>query len=151
MVGNQIPYLTPTLSFDHNSCKSSLNEQCDGTLSIYTSRPFQWYPRGPMSCIFAFPTKVLNICNSHTSVIPKVGMHLGIIGIHPLHSSPFVRVFFTLKHILSLMGPCTSHFIVNPMLRLRKIFYQLKEFCVIVHHLVDFFVPTIKSFTYDYK
>jgi hypothetical protein len=26
--------LTPTPSFDHNSCKSSLNEQCEGTLNL---------------------------------------------------------------------------------------------------------------------
>jgi hypothetical protein len=25
--------------FNHNSCKSSLNEQCEGTLSIYVSKP----------------------------------------------------------------------------------------------------------------
>jgi hypothetical protein len=27
-------------SFDHNSCKLDLNEQCKGILNIYTSRPF---------------------------------------------------------------------------------------------------------------
>jgi hypothetical protein len=40
MVGNQIPNLTPASSFVRNLCKSSLNEQCEGTLSIYVSRPF---------------------------------------------------------------------------------------------------------------
>ncbi len=40
VVRGQILNLTTTLSFDHNSCKSGLNEQCKGTLSIYTSRPF---------------------------------------------------------------------------------------------------------------
>jgi len=35
IVGNQIPNLTLAPSFDHNSCKSSLNEQCKVTLSIY--------------------------------------------------------------------------------------------------------------------
>ncbi len=40
VVGSQIPNLTLAFSFDHNSCKSGLNEQCEGTLSIYFSRPF---------------------------------------------------------------------------------------------------------------
>jgi hypothetical protein len=44
--------------------------------------------------------------------------HLGIIGLHPLHSPPFVKVCFITKHILGLMGPCTSHLVANPMLRL---------------------------------
>jgi hypothetical protein len=32
----------------------------------------------------------------------KVGVHLGVIGLHPLHSPPFVRetVCFTPKHTL---------------------------------------------------
>ncbi len=35
----------------------------------------------------------------HTSVTPKMGMHLEVIELHPLHFSPFVRVFFTPKHL----------------------------------------------------
>jgi hypothetical protein len=35
-----------------------------------------------------------------TSAIPKVGVHLGVIKLHPLHSPPFVRMCFTPKHIL---------------------------------------------------
>jgi hypothetical protein len=31
VVGNQVPNLTPTPSFDHNSCKPCLNEHCEGT------------------------------------------------------------------------------------------------------------------------
>jgi hypothetical protein len=75
-VGNQILNLTSTPPFDHNSCKLSLNEQCEGNLSIHTSRPFKWCSGGPIWCFFPLPTKVLNILNSHTNVIPKVGMHL---------------------------------------------------------------------------
>ncbi len=40
VVGNQFPNLTPTPSFDHNSCKLGLNEQCEGSLSIYVLGPF---------------------------------------------------------------------------------------------------------------
>jgi hypothetical protein len=48
MIKSQIFNLTPSPYFDHNSCISSLNEQCKGILGIYTSRPFQWYPWGPI-------------------------------------------------------------------------------------------------------
>ncbi len=44
VVGSQNFNLTPTLSFDHSSCISRLNEQCKGISSIYNSRTFQWYP-----------------------------------------------------------------------------------------------------------
>jgi hypothetical protein len=73
---------------------------------------------------FSFSTKALNIHNSCTSVIPKVGVHLGVIGLHSLHFSPFVKVCFTPKHTLCVMGPCTSHFVVNRIATLR----QLKTF-----------------------
>jgi hypothetical protein len=48
-------------------------------------------------------------------VTPKVGVHLGVIGLHPLHSPPFVKVCFTPKHFFALMGPWTSHLVTNPM------------------------------------
>jgi hypothetical protein len=74
---------------------------------------------GPIWCLFAFPTKVPNICNSRMNASPKMGVHLGVIGLHPLHSPPFVKVCFTPKHIFYHMGPCTSHLVVNPMLGLQ--------------------------------
>jgi hypothetical protein len=80
---------------------------------------FYWYPGSPIWCLFTFPTNVMNIHNSHTNVTPKVRLHLRIIGLHPLHSPPFVIVCFTLKHIFNLMGPCNSHFIVDAMLGLQ--------------------------------
>ncbi len=40
MVGSQIGNLAPTRSFNHNSCKLNLNEQCEGILNMYTLRPF---------------------------------------------------------------------------------------------------------------
>jgi len=52
------------------------------------------------------------------NVIPKVGVHSGVIKLHPLHSSPFVKVGFTPKHILAFMDPWTSHLVMNPRLGL---------------------------------
>jgi hypothetical protein len=40
VVGSQIFNLILTPSFDHNSCKLGLNEQFEGILSIYVSKPF---------------------------------------------------------------------------------------------------------------
>ncbi len=34
VVKSQIPNLTPAPFFDHNSCKSTLNEKCEGALNI---------------------------------------------------------------------------------------------------------------------
>jgi hypothetical protein len=68
---------------------------------------------------FAFPTRALNICNSHMSATPKMGMHFKVIRLQPLHSPPFMKVCFTPKHTLDLMGPWTSHLVTNPMLGLQ--------------------------------
>ncbi len=64
---------------------------------------------------FPFPTKALNIHNSHMNATFKVGMDLGVIGFHPLHSPTFVRMHFTPKHIFCLMGACLSHLVANPI------------------------------------
>jgi len=41
VVGSQIPNLTPNLYFDHNSCISSSNGQCESTLGIHASKTFE--------------------------------------------------------------------------------------------------------------
>jgi len=61
LVGSQILNLIINFSFDYNSCILHLNEQCEGTLGIHTSRSFQCYPRGPIWYLFAFSTKALDI------------------------------------------------------------------------------------------
>jgi hypothetical protein len=67
------------------------------------------------------PTKALNIRNFHANATPKVGVHLGVIGLHPLHSPPFVKMCFTPKHTLDLMDLCISHLVTNLMLELRHL------------------------------
>jgi hypothetical protein len=47
------------------------------------------------------------------------------IGSHPLHSPPFLRVCFTPKHIICLMGPYISHLFANPMLGLQHWFCSI--------------------------
>jgi hypothetical protein len=54
MYSTFIPNFTHTSSFDPNSCKLGPNDQCEGILSIYASRPFQWYPEGLIWCFSPF-------------------------------------------------------------------------------------------------
>jgi hypothetical protein len=61
-------------------------------------------------------SKHLQLCMNAT---PKVGVQLGVIRLHPLQSPPFMRVCFTRKHTLGLMGLCISLLVMNPMLRLQ--------------------------------
>jgi hypothetical protein len=72
----------------------------------------------PNLVFFTFSTKALNIWDFNTSAIPKVGVQLGIIGHHFLHSPPFVRVFFTLEHIYWPHGPLHSTFNREPNVRI---------------------------------
>jgi hypothetical protein len=71
LVRIQIPNLIPNLFLDHSSCILCLNEQFDGNLSNYTSRPFQWYLGGRIWCFFSFSTKALNIRDFWQSAFPK--------------------------------------------------------------------------------
>jgi hypothetical protein len=47
-------------------------------------------------------------------------MHLGVIGLHPLHSPSFVKVCFTSKHIFGLMGP-SLHFTLSRKLNVKVV------------------------------
>ncbi len=90
------------LSFDYSSCKLDLNEKCKGILNIYVSRLLKWCFGSPIWCLFSFPTKAINIHNSHTCAIPKEGVHLGVIAFHPLHSPPFAKVCSPLSTFFGL-------------------------------------------------
>jgi hypothetical protein len=94
VVNSQIPNLNLNPSFDHNLCISSLNGQYEGTLDIYNSKKFQWYLGGFIWCLLTLSTKALNIMDFHMSVIPKVGVHLGVIRLNPLcFSMTFFNVY----------------------------------------------------------
>jgi hypothetical protein len=55
---------------------------------------FLMVPLKPNLVFFSLPTKALNIHNSYMSATPKVGVHLGVIGLHPLHSPPICESVF---------------------------------------------------------
>jgi hypothetical protein len=108
VVGSQISNLTLDFSFYCNSCISSVIEQCKGILGIYISKHFQWYHGGLIGCVFTFSTRALNIQNSHTSAIPKVGVHLEVIKFNFLHSPPLMKVCHSWTHFLGFMLPLHS-------------------------------------------
>jgi hypothetical protein len=72
----------------------------------------------PNLCLFAFSTKVLNIWNTQTSATPKVGVHLRVIGLHFVHSTPFVRVCFTPKHTFLTSWALYSTFSHKPNIKI---------------------------------
>jgi len=85
--------------------------------------------------------RVLNIHNFCMSVIPKVGVHLEVIGLHPLHSPRFMKVCFTPKHILGLMGLCTSHFVHEPNGRVATMLTCFACFALFYPVLPHFILP----------
>ncbi len=64
VVGSQTASLTPGPSIAHNlGCKCS-NGQCEASLDIYTSRPFQWHQEHPNARCFGPSTRALNFWES---------------------------------------------------------------------------------------
>jgi hypothetical protein len=64
VVGSQIVNLTPGPSFAHNlGCKCP-NGQCEASLDIYISRPFQWHEEQPDARCFGPSTRALNFRES---------------------------------------------------------------------------------------
>jgi len=109
MVKSQISNLIINLFWDHNSCISGLNEQCKGTLGIYIWRNFQWNPMGPVWCLFALSTMVLNTRDSRMNKTnSKMWMHLRVIRLNFLHPPPFVKMYFILEH--TLLASCVHAF-----------------------------------------
>jgi hypothetical protein len=45
--------------------------------------------------------------------IPKMGVHMGVIGFYPLHSPPFVKVCFTFKHIFLTSWAFAFHILLQ--------------------------------------
>ncbi len=82
VVGNQTTNFTPDLSFGHNLCVKYPNGSCKPILHIYIPRNFQWYKEflNPMS--FDPWNRPLKIQKSIGIPISKVGVHLGVVGVH---------------------------------------------------------------------
>jgi hypothetical protein len=79
-------------------------------------KTFSMVSWGPNWCMFAFLIKGLNIRDSCTCAIPKVRVHLGVIGAHSFSPSPTCEsLFHSQTHFLGLMCSCTPHLVVSSM------------------------------------
>ncbi len=58
VVGSEIFNLTIDLSFDYNSCISSLNDWCKGILGSYIFKYFQWYFGAQIGVCLPFQLKL---------------------------------------------------------------------------------------------
>jgi hypothetical protein len=56
--------LTPGPSFAHNLGCRCANQECEGILDIYTSRPFQWYKEHVKARCFGLPNRLLSFRES---------------------------------------------------------------------------------------
>jgi hypothetical protein len=78
VVGSQIANLTPNPSFGHNLCFKCPNGSCEPTLNIYVPRAFQWYKEIPNPMAFDPCNRSLKTRESIVTLIPKMGVHLGV-------------------------------------------------------------------------
>jgi len=72
VVGSQIVSLTPGPSFAHNLGCRCPNDQCEGILDIYTSRPFQWHQEHHNARCFGLCCWTLNIRESRRTPNPQL-------------------------------------------------------------------------------
>ncbi len=79
VVGSQTVSLTPGHSFAHNLGFRCPNGQCEASLDIYTSRPFQWHQEHPNARCFGPSTRALNFRESQRT--PR--SHFWECGLHP--------------------------------------------------------------------
>jgi hypothetical protein len=86
VVENQTADSTPNLFFGHKLCLKCSNGWCKPILDIYVPRTFQWYKKlfNPMG--FDPSNHTLKIRKSIGTLIPKMGVHLGMWGFNPSHS-----------------------------------------------------------------
>lgn len=76
--------------------------------------------------LFNFPTKTLNICNFYTNATLKMGVHLKVIKLHPLHSPPFLKVCFILNRLSWPHGPFHSTISRKPNVRVITNYKQIQ-------------------------
>jgi hypothetical protein len=79
VVGSQTVSLTPGPSFDHNLGCRCPNGQCEASLDIYTSTPFQWHQEHPNARCFGLSTRALNFRES----LRTPSSHFWECGLHP--------------------------------------------------------------------
>ncbi len=91
MVGSQTNSLTLDLFLGHNLCFKYPNGSYEPILDIFVPRAFQWYKKlfKPMNFdLYNHPIKIRKYIET---LIPKMGVHLGMWGFIPSHSLTLPR------------------------------------------------------------
>ncbi len=107
MVRSQTASLTPDPSFAHNLGYRCPNDQCEGILDIYTSRPFQRHQEHPNARCFDLCCRTLNIRESRRTPNPQLWEcwasppHLAKVGLRHSHIST--------RKFVSFQQECLSH------------------------------------------
>jgi hypothetical protein len=124
-------HLTPALKgfvtldhnifFDHKLCISSLNEQCENILGIYASRTFHDILETQFNVCLPFQLRLWTYSTLLHNYNSQSGNTFGSHWVPSLVFSPICEnMFHTRTHFLGLMGPCTPHLVINPMLGLQQ-------------------------------
>ncbi len=133
---NQIADLIPGPSFNYNLCFSCPNGSCEPISNIYVPRYVQWYkdffnPMNltPCNC----PLKIRQFTKT---LIPKMGVHLGVWRFIPSHAFALMGTWnMTLG--LSLGSHLCKPFalVVSPRLRLQQLCkHHVSLLIDIIHH-----------------
>jgi hypothetical protein len=111
-------------SFGHNLCFKYQNGSCEPILDNYVLKFFQWYKKvfnqmnfNPWNCF-------MKIWESMGSPTPKVGVHLGVWGLIPLHSPTLLGVWHVTPGLHSWPAPSQALALVaSPRLGLWQSIY----------------------------
>lgn len=75
----------------HNLSFQSPNGECKFICNIFIWRPFRWFKYSLIETRFSIWTFVTKIWDTHKTPIPKVEIHLKVLGFIPLHFLTLVR------------------------------------------------------------
>jgi hypothetical protein len=136
MVRSQIASLTPGPSFAHNLGCRCPNDQCEGILDIYTSRPFQWHQKHPNARCFGLCCRTLN---EKYSKSPTLGV--GISSSHFTQSR--VATLLLLHLVVFVVTPCCHTLLLS---LLHHVAFVVAPRChtlllSLLHHVAFIVVP----------
>jgi hypothetical protein len=120
VVGNQICNLIISLFFCYNLCFKYPNESCKPILNICVPRAFQLYNELFNAMNFNPYNRCMKIRKSIRTLIPKMGLHLGMWGFIPSHSLAFPGIWNVIHGLhfwLASLQPLVL--VASPKLRLR--------------------------------
>jgi hypothetical protein len=139
VVGSQIGNLIHVRSFGHNLCFKYPNWSHKPISDIYVPRFFQWYKKllNPMS--FDPCDRPLKVRESIGTLIPKVGVHLGVWGFILSHSPALLGAWNVTPELqswpTSFASPCVSR---EPKVKVATLFnFNITMCYVFIHNEIN--------------